>query len=42
MIPVAKPAVGEDEIAAVAAVMKTGMLAMGPEVAQFEEEFSGY
>ena len=42
MIPVAKPAVGEEEIAAVAAVMQTGMLAMGPEVASFEEEFAGY
>ncbi|MDE4907371.1 DegT/DnrJ/EryC1/StrS family aminotransferase [Methanogenium marinum] len=42
MIPVAKPAVGDDEIAAVAAVMKTGMLATGPEVTQFEEEFAGY
>ena len=42
MIPVAKPAVGENEIAAVAAVMRTGMLATGPEVTAFEEEFAGY
>jgi len=42
MIPIAKPAVGEDEIDAVAAVMRTGMLATGPEVTQFEEEFAGY
>ena len=42
MIPVAKPAVGEDEIAAVSAVMRTGMLATGPEVTTFEEEFGSY
>jgi perosamine synthetase len=42
MIPVAKPSVGEEEIEAVSAVMRTGMLAMGPEVALFEEEFAGY
>ena len=42
MIPVAKPAVGEEEIAAVSAVMRTGMLAMGPEVALFEDEFARY
>jgi dTDP-4-amino-4,6-dideoxygalactose transaminase len=40
MIPAAKPLVGDDERAAVDRVMRSGMLAQGPEVAAFEEEFS--
>ncbi len=40
MIPAAKPIVGEEEIAAVEAVMRSGMLAQGKQVAAFEEEFS--
>lgn len=36
----AKPSIGEDEIDAVVQVMRTGMIAQGPEVAAFEEEFS--
>ncbi|MDC4232632.1 DegT/DnrJ/EryC1/StrS family aminotransferase [Actinomyces sp. B33] len=39
-IPAARPLIGEEEIAAVARVMRTGMLAQGPEVAAFEEEFA--
>ena len=39
-IPVAKPNVGFGERRAVDAVLKSGMLAQGPEVAAFEEEFS--
>lgn len=39
-IPTAKPMIGEEEIAAVTAVMRSGMVAQGPEVAAFEEEFS--
>lgn len=39
-IPPAKPIVGEEEIEAVAAVMRTGMLAQGQEVADFETEFA--
>jgi perosamine synthetase len=42
VIPVARPAVGEEEIAAVAAVMRSGMLAQGEEVTAFEEEFAAY
>ncbi|WAI01377.1 DegT/DnrJ/EryC1/StrS family aminotransferase [Methanogenium organophilum] len=42
MIPIAKPTVGEEEIAAVAAAIRTGMLATGPEVTAFEEEFADY
>ncbi len=40
MIPAAKPIVGEEERAAVDAVLASGMLAQGAEVASFEQEFS--
>jgi len=40
MIPAAKPIVGDEERAAVDAVLASGMLAQGPEVAAFEQEFS--
>lgn len=39
-IPAAKPIIGAEERAAVDAVMASGMLAQGPEVAAFETEFS--
>lgn len=39
-IPPAKPIVGEEERAAVDRVLRSGMLAQGPEVKAFEEEFS--
>jgi len=39
-IPPAKPLIGDDEIAAVERVMRSGMIAQGPEVAAFEQEFS--
>lgn len=42
MIPAAKPHIGDEERAAVDRVMLSGMLAQGPEVAAFEEEFSAY
>ena len=35
-----KPDVGADELAAVAEVLETGMLTMGPRVAEFEEELA--
>lgn len=41
-IPPAKPLIGEEERAAVDRVMRSGMLAQGPEVAAFEEEFSAH
>lgn len=41
-IPPAKPIIGEDEIEAVTRVMRTGMIAQGPEVAAFESEFSAH
>ena len=40
MIPAAQPIVGDDERAAVDRVMRSGMLAQGPEVAAFETEFA--
>lgn len=39
-IPAAKPIVGDEERAAVDAVLVSGMLAQGAEVAEFEKEFS--
>lgn len=39
-IPPAKPIVGEEEIEAVTGVLRSGMMAQGPQVAAFEEEFS--
>ena len=41
-IPPAKPIIGDEERAAVDRVMRSGMVAQGPEVAAFEEEFSAH
>lgn len=40
MIPAAKPIIGDEERAAVDRVLQSGMLAQGPEVAAFENEYS--
>jgi dTDP-4-amino-4,6-dideoxygalactose transaminase len=40
MIPAAKPLIGPEERAAVDRVLASGMLASGPEVAAFEQEFA--
>ena len=40
MIPAAQPMIGDEERAAVDAVLQSGMIAQGPQVAAFEEEFS--
>jgi len=39
-IPPAKPHIGEEEIEAAVAVLRSGMVVQGPEVAAFEEEFT--
>ncbi|MDN5339900.1 MAG: perosamine synthetase, partial [Euryarchaeota archaeon] len=41
-VPVARPLVGEEEIAAVADVMRSGMLAQGSVVTEFESRFADY
>lgn len=41
-IPAAKPLIGDEERAAVDRVMRSGMVAQGPEVAAFESEFSDH
>lgn len=41
-IPPAKPIIGDDEREAVDRVLRSGMVAQGPEVAAFEEEFSAH
>ena len=40
LIPAAKPIVGDEERAAVDRVMRSGMIAQGPEVTAFESEFA--
>jgi perosamine synthetase len=39
-IPAAKPSIGDEEREAVDRVLRSGMVAQGPEVAAFEEEFA--
>lgn len=39
-IPAAKPIIGDDEREAVDRVLRSGMIAQGPEVAAFEQEFA--
>lgn len=41
-IPPARPLIGDEERAAVDRVMRSGMLAQGPEVAAFEQEFADH
>lgn len=41
-IPPARPLIGDEERAAVDRVLRSGMLAQGPEVAAFESEFSSH
>ena len=40
MIPAARPLIGDDERAAVDRVLRSGMIAQGPEVSAFESEFA--
>ncbi|MBU4214665.1 MAG: DegT/DnrJ/EryC1/StrS family aminotransferase [Actinobacteria bacterium] len=41
-IPAARPLIGDEERAAVDRVLRSGMLAQGPEVMAFEQEFSAH
>jgi perosamine synthetase len=41
-IPIARPAIGQEEISAVTEVLESGMLASGERVAQFEQKFADY
>ena len=40
MIPISKPDIGAEEKAAVFEVLDSGMIAMGPRTAQFEQAFA--
>jgi perosamine synthetase len=41
-IPIARPAIGQDEISAVTAVLESGMLASGTRVFEFEQNFADF
>ena len=41
-IPFHKPSIGDQEIAAVTAVLRSGWLTMGPKTREFEQEFATY
>ena len=42
MIPIAKPLIGDEEIDAVAAVLRSGVIAEGERVREFEARFAEY
>ena len=42
MIPIAKPTIGDEEIAATAEALRSGWVSQGPAVARFEQAFSAY
>lgn len=42
MIPVFRPSMGDEEIEAVAAVLRSGWIGLGPKTKEFEEEFARY
>ncbi|HJH27262.1 MAG TPA: DegT/DnrJ/EryC1/StrS aminotransferase family protein [Methanophagales archaeon] len=42
MIPIFRPSMGEEEIEAVAEVLKSGWIGIGPKTEEFEEQFAEY
>src|SRR5664280_1232256 len=42
MIPIAKPIIADEEIEEVVKVLRSGFIAQGPKVAEFEEKFAEY
>ena len=42
MIPITKPTIGDEEIAAASEVLRSGWVSQGPRVAQFEQAFAAY
>jgi perosamine synthetase len=42
MIPIAKPIIGDEEVEEVIKVLRSGFIAQGPKVAEFEEKFAEY
>ncbi|HDQ25144.1 MAG TPA: DegT/DnrJ/EryC1/StrS family aminotransferase [bacterium] len=42
MIPISRPLIGEEEIKAVTDVLRSGIIASGPKVREFEEKFAGF
>ena len=42
MIPITKPTIGDEEIAATAEVLRSGWVSQGPQVAEFENAFATY
>ena len=41
-VPIAKPIIGEEEIENIVEVLKSGMIAQGPKVMEFEEKFANW
>lgn len=42
MIPITRPTIGEEEVEAAAAALRSGWVSQGPRVADFEEAFAAY
>ena len=42
MIPITKPMMGEEEVEAAAAALRSGWISQGPRVAEFERVFAAY
>ena len=41
-VPIAKPIIGDEEIDNVVEVLKSGMIAQGPKVEEFEQKFADW